>query len=121
MRADQVPEGESGLWRIHRRESKVVAPHRTFLEHPRLTDRMMVAPGGYTFLTRLTTQTLHSGGEAVMEDTPQELSKHLDFVLRAHGRVLVTGLGLGCIARGLLLNERVTELHIVEREKAILK
>jgi hypothetical protein len=36
-----------------------------------------------------------------MNDFPQELKKHLDFVLRARGRVLVTGLGLGCVVRGL--------------------
>lgn len=59
-------------------------------------------------------------GEMVMHDYPQELAKHLDFMLRAHGRVLITGLGLGCVARGCLANPAVKEITVIERDNAVI-
>lgn len=56
-----------------------------------------------------------------MEDTPFELKKHLSFMLQAHGRVLVTGLGLGCVVRGLLANPNVDHVTCIERSSDVLK
>lgn len=57
---------------------------------------------------------MHKGGETVMADNPIELRKHLAFALAARGRVLVTGLGLGCVLRMLQCNPRVTHITVVE-------
>jgi hypothetical protein len=69
----------------------------------------------FTALTRWTETTLHSAwGEVVMEDTPRELRRHLPIWMSARGRVLVTGLGLGCVVRGLLACREVEHVDVVE-------
>lgn len=68
-----------------------------------------------TALMRRTEATVHMPhGESVMSDEPRELRRHLPIVLHAHGRVLVTGLGLGCVVRGLVANERVEHVDVLE-------
>jgi spermidine synthase len=54
--------------------------------------------------------------EVVMEDSPQELNTHLEFMLKAHGNVLITGLGLGCVLRGTMQNPRVQHVTVIERD-----
>lgn len=81
----------------------------------------------YTLLRRLSWSSLHqvrddgTGGEIVMEDSPHELRKHLPIWLAARGRVLVTGLGLGCVVRGLLASPRVSHVDAVEIDPAIIR
>ena len=117
MKAGTVPAGESGLWTIE----KVTLQQAN--ESVRGTTPVVVPAGTYTYLKRLTTATMFANppGEIVMEDTPFELRTHLQFALQAHGRVLITGLGLGCIARGVLANPAVTDVTVVERSPDVLK
>jgi spermidine synthase len=56
-----------------------------------------------------------------MEDTPFELRKHLQFMLQARGRVLITGLGLGCVIRGCLANPAVEHVTCIENSPDVLK
>jgi len=56
-----------------------------------------------------------------MNDFPKELKKHLEFIRRARGRVLVTGLGLGCVIRGLIANDKVDHIDVVERSRDVIK
>ena len=56
-----------------------------------------------------------------MSDDPRELRRHLPIVRRASGRVLVTGLGLGCVVRGLLANARVKHVDVVEQSADVLR
>lgn len=56
-----------------------------------------------------------------MEDTPFELRTHLGFVMRAYGRVLITGLGLGCVIRGLQQNPKVQEIICIENSPDVLR
>lgn len=56
-----------------------------------------------------------------MEDTHFELQTHLDFVMRACGSVLVSGLGLGCVVRGLLTNPNVHHVTCIENSRDVLK
>lgn len=60
-------------------------------------------------------------GDLVMEDSRNELIKHLPIWLAARGRVLVTGLGLGCVVRGLLANREVDHIDVVELDRHILR
>lgn len=77
--------------------------------------RDLVGFDDYTLLSRATLSTLHLPyGEIVMEDSKRELRKHLPIWMTARGRVLVTGLGLGCVVRGLLMNPMVTSIDVVE-------
>lgn len=57
----------------------------------------------------------------MMSDTPAELLDHLGFVEQAHGRVLVGGLGLGCVVRGLLAKSNVDEVVVLELSKDVIE
>lgn len=75
----------------------------------------------YTLLRRMTEATMHCVGEIVMEDSRSELQKHLPIWMAARGRVLVTGLGLGCVVRGLLAKQDVDQIDVVEIDDGILR
>lgn len=116
MKAECIPAGWSGLWFVQKGE----------IAEPTTSNRygkgVVVPPGVYTHLIRVTESHLHlwPPGEVVMEDTPFELRTHLGFVRRAFGRVLVTGLGLGCVVRGLLVNPRVKHVTVIENSPDVL-
>ena len=116
MKATKIPEGVHGLWTIKKYENNPVLnknyKNRTKKDLPK---------GIYTYLYRATIENLHlEHGECVMEDTPKELNTHLNFVLRAKGNILITGLGLGCVVRGLLFKKDVTKITVIERDKSVL-
>lgn len=128
MRADAVvaPQ-ERHLWQIKRvahtpeafgRSHHLYVWHRIEYGYDRYPD----LPAHTTCLYRWTDATLHQDhGECVMSDDPRELRKHLPILLNASGRVLVTGLGLGCVVRGLLAcRSRVTHIDVVEIDRDIL-
>jgi hypothetical protein len=126
MRADAIPDGSSGLWTVNKVD--VDERWRQMMIRLAAVRRIEAAPpvGRYTFLWRLTEKSFNSAskkfpGECVMNDFPSELRKHLQFVLRARGRVLVTGLGLGCVVRGLLAAGMVDHIDVVERSADVLK
>lgn len=126
MRADGItaPQ-ERGLWYIQRQDLTAA-----FKSHPKLDTYLRdigkfheypELPHVMTSLCRWTDATLHLGqGEAVMSDDPKELRKHLPVVLAASGRVLVTGLGLGCVLRGLLARPQVEHVDVVEISEDVL-
>lgn len=117
MRADMIPAGSSRLWTVAKATLK-----RDMTTTPPGARRAVIVPAGtYTQLWRATLANLQHGGDLVMNDLPYELKKHLGFVLRAHGRVLVTGLGLGCVVRALLINPRVRRLVVIERSPDVIK
>lgn len=116
MKADSIPAGESGLWYIK----------KTTLEFPYSSvyhDRLVLVPADtYTHLYCLTDSTLYNNppGDVVMEDTKFELETHLEFVLGACGNVLISGLGLGCVIRGLLANPNVYHVTCLENSRDVL-
>lgn len=122
MRASRIPAPqEGGLWYIQRASLSQWPLLVTFVgglyaygDYPEL-------PPVTTSLCRWTEATLHEGqGECVMSDDPRELRKHLPIVLAAHGRVLVTGLGLGCVVRGLLARPQVQHVDVIEIDDDVL-
>lgn len=117
-KADNIPEGSSGLWYI--RKFKLSQNLLTKRSDGSLVE---VPAGHYTNLYKMTMATLHHSppGELVMHDVPAELKTHLNFMLKARGRVLINGLGLGCVARGCLANPNVREVTVVERDRDVLK
>lgn len=122
-RADAIPEGKSGLWVTLKFASKklIVAPRGLAWNGEK---KWAVIPAGnYTQLWRLTLKDLNANppGELVMQDTPDELKTHLNFMLRSHGDVLITGLGLGCVARGCLANPRVRSVTVLEQDRGVLE
>jgi hypothetical protein len=112
-RADAIPKGTSGVWTV-----KKFSLSDTFTSGNRV-----IPPGHYTqlFCYVLAHAMQSPLGDCVMHDTPEELNKHLDFMLRAHGRVLITGLGLGCVVRGCLANPAVKCVTIIEKSQDVMK
>ncbi len=118
MRADSIPEDSSGLWTVKKRAITAEMAYKTAIKHGRACH-----PGSYTFLYRLTNDTLMNAfpGDVVMNDMPCELKTHLDFCIKAKGKILVGGLGLGCVVRGLLVNDNVTSIDVIERDRNVIK
>ena len=76
----------------------------------------------FTALYQHTEGTIHhKHGEVVMEDSIYELRQHLPIWLKARGRVLVTGLGLGCVVRGLIANPCVERIDVIEIDRGIIR
>lgn len=126
MRADMIPPQSRGLWTVARYE---ITPFREkVLAKMQSIGKVPAAPkaGVYTFLWCLNEDSLlratkEMPGEAVMNDFDSELRKHLEFICKARGRVLVTGLGLGCVVRGLLAAGRVEHVDVVERSPEVIE
>ncbi len=102
--------GNFGLWTIDKR----------YCTNER--EEAQVGWPNYTLLGRMTEATIHLPlGEIVMEDSRRELRRHLPIMLNARGRVLVTGLGLGCVVRGLLANPAVEHVTVLEIDSDIIR
>lgn len=59
------------------------------------------------------------GGEIVMSDTPMEQYTNSEFVHKAHGKVLIAGLGLGMIVLAIQDKPEVEEIVVVEKYEEI--
>ena len=59
--------------------------------------------------------------DIVMEDSPRELRRHLPIWMHGKGHILKTGLGLGCVVRGLLTKADVEHISVVEIDKDIIR
>ena len=101
-----VPEGQSGDWRIERftvtKEAEKFGRLRAIA-----TGRGRFAPAGtYTRLMR--------NGTLVMSDTPDEIRDHYEAIHQAKGHVLVNGLGLGVALQAMLEKPEVERVTVVE-------
>lgn len=115
--AARVPETlqpqKFGMWTIERLAAN---------ELPAGVANSWIGYPTYTLLRHYSLRTLHlhDQDEVVMEDSERELRKHLPIWLEAKGRVLVTGLGLGCVVRGLLASPAVEHITVVEIDPKIV-
>lgn len=124
MEAARVPRSvkpqDFGLWRIERIPAGATA--KLIDETTLAMSLRTVGWPDYTMLSHFTMKTLHLvRGDIVMEDSRIELRKHLPIWMKARGRVLVTGLGLGCVVRGLLANRDVDRIEVVEIDRDICR
>lgn len=110
-----LPDGQSGDWSVAKfevddndvslmnlRSIRDGFPHR------------IIPPGTYTHLTC-------KGRGVVMSDTPAEAYENLDFVQRAHGRILINGLGLGLVLKAILNKPDVEHVTVVEISEDVIK
>lgn len=116
--ANHIPAAGAGLWTIKKfRLAKAFQRRSPGAES-------IIPAGEYTQLFRYTESHAmreHELGELVMQDTPDELQTHLEFMMRAWGKVLVTGMGLGCVVRGTLANPAVTSVTLIERDSHVMQ
>lgn len=117
-KATEVKAAENEHWRI----DKADAPGDGMAfgaGHVIRTGRGSLEPGAtYTRLIRK--NTAGRGGTLVMSDTPDEIRDCAPIFYEARGRVLVNGLGLGCVLRGLLANEDVEHIDVVEVSRPLI-
>lgn len=111
IKAARVPEAiqpqEFFPWQIIRRKS----PDPKLLGFPT-----------QTLLCRWSWASIHAHhGEIVMDDSLPELRRHLPIWMKASGRVLKTGLGMGCVVRGLLLKDEISHIDVVEIDHKIIE
>lgn len=91
-------------------------------KHYRLMQKVCAGFPCRTILYKMTLEKMnHEHGDVVMEDSSHELSRHLPIWMKGRGRILVTGLGLGCVVRGLLANPDVEHIDCVELDRDILR
>jgi hypothetical protein len=108
-----VPTGQFGKWRISRfvvteKDSKVSAMRSAFNR-----GRGYVPEGVYT-------QLFCSGRGVIMSDTPDERRDHEEAVRRAHGHVLINGLGLGMVLGAVLKKATVSRVTVVEIDPDVI-
>tara|TARA_R110001592_G_scaffold209888_1_gene461117 strand:- start:20012 stop:20653 length:642 start_codon:yes stop_codon:yes gene_type:complete len=107
-----IPNMEFGNWRLDRFNSALSSNNGQYNDFACL--RKYVKPKDVSY------ENMHRVDEdgmiwdVVMEDSLGELRKHLPIWMIAKGHVLKTGLGLGCVVRGLLIKPDVTRITVVE-------
>jgi hypothetical protein len=113
---ESVPMGDFGPWILDR---VTILP---YLEEPFSVGQSINRNWKtYVILGRFTEAKMHlKHGDIVMIDHAMELMKHLPILMNATGRVLVTGLGLGCVVRGLLSKSDVEHIDVIELDRQIL-
>lgn len=107
-----VPEGESGPWRVELFE---VTEQAAAIENIRAAfGRRHIKPGIYTRLMR--------GGTVVMSNTPAEIRDHLQFISIAKrgGDILINGLGLGVALSEILTSDAVKSVTVVEKSSDVI-
>jgi precorrin-6B methylase 2 len=72
-----------------------------------------LTPGIYTQLCEKT--------RIWMSDTPAEQLDHSEFVLKAHGHILITGLGIGMVAAACLRKPEVKSIIVIERQPEVIQ
>lgn len=110
-----VPEGDSGLWRIERfTVTEEGAQRFNFSLAIRGGGHRSIVPGVYTKLQ-------HSKAiEPMMSDTPAEMWDHREPVQRATGRVLIMGLGIGLVVENCLRKPDVAQVTVIERDPDVI-
>jgi len=106
--ADVVPEGTIGLAKITHFEVTEDAAKFTSLRAIVTGSRdAYVRPGRYAQLV--------VGNTLMMSDTSMERNSNYEVVRKAHGRVLIAGLGLGMILHPIAAKPEVTEVVVIEK------
>lgn len=109
-----VPEGAKGDWYVERfsvTDEDVRLHNMRCMFSPGMGRRVM-KPGTYTRLLR------HR--RIIMSDTPAEVQDHRYAIYKATGSVLINGLGLGVVLKGVLDKEDVTDVTVIEKSPDVI-
>jgi len=110
-----IPEAQSGDWRV---EKFTVSEEDAKLERIRavfsFSNRGRGVPAGdYTRLCY--------NGAVVMSDTPDEIMDYRYFMNIATGNVLINGLGLGVVLKGVLFKDSVEKVIVNEISEDVIR
>lgn len=113
MEKVNLPEGQSGDWKIEIFEvSEQEAQFDNIRNLINARSRYM-SPGRYTRLTYC--------GRVIMSDTHDEMYDHQFFVHRAKGNILINGLGIGMVLKNVLLKPEVDLVIVNELSEDVIK
>lgn len=105
---DVIAEGRVGEAEVQHFEVDAAASRFTALRG----GREFVPPGRYV--------RLKVGGQLYMSDTSYEQRSNYEVVRRAHGRVLIAGLGIGMILLPILRKKEVSAVVVVEKSNDVV-
>jgi hypothetical protein len=113
-----LPRARSGPWQVHDLwlpvdESGHLTGSIPRCDHAFIDEDL---PGHHTVLSVMRQRTEHT----MMSTALTEVGDALPFIARAKGRVLVTGLGLGIVVRGLVDQPDVEHITVIERSPDVL-
>lgn len=112
-----VPEGESGDWKIKR--FTVKENTSSFIEQ--ITSIMSagcyVPFGDYMGLYRRDKDGVY---RIIMSDTPDEIHDHIQPIMNSKGSMLIVGLGLGVVLNAVAQNPEVNSITIIEKSADVL-
>lgn len=121
-RANVIPEGEFGHWKVER----FIVEEDSLGRLRYALDGRDVPAGTYTRLMRRRSENGHGDvmpwDTLVMSDTPAEFDDHRDFwgaVRFRRGHVLLHGLGLGCAVR-MALHAGAERVTVVELDRDLI-
>ena len=106
-----IPDGESGNYKVASATDKT--GEDSWLNYVNYKN---IPEGDYTVLYR-------KFGESwlnIMQDTAQEYDEHTWLIPKMSGDILIAGLGLGVVNVGLLANDAVTSVTIIEKEQDVI-
>lgn len=63
---------------------------------------------------------MHVGRELMMSDTVMERNSNRDFIDKAHGKVLIGGLGIGMVLRNILDKKEVESVVVIELSQDLI-
>jgi hypothetical protein len=110
----RVPDGKSGVWEI---STFKLSKSFCDLENLRYAfsghGYLMVHPGTFKRLTR--------NRRVIMSNTRMEVRTHAGFFVRARGRVLINGLGLGMALHAVLKKKEVEHVTVIEQSADVIK
>ncbi len=108
-----VPDGISGVWKVESftvsKKDAEFASIRSIFQ----SGRGSLPPGDYKKLTR--------NGHMIMSNTPDEIRDFSSFAYRAHGHILINGLGIGVLVSALLKKDEVKSIMIIEKSEDVIK
>lgn len=103
-----VPDGRSGEWEV----STFAIDDEAARFRNRINPRCPVHAGFY--------KQLIQGGHQWMTTLPEEIEQQREFIERAHGSVLITGLGLGAVLQLVLEKPEVTDVTVLEQSVDVI-
>ncbi|HEY4062320.1 MAG TPA: hypothetical protein VGM30_10490 [Puia sp.] len=118
-----VPDGRIGDWEIKTFVVTIEGAAQHNLNQMGGLERYIV-PGEYKYLLCHKKEYLRKGypsGYPVMSNTPAEIIDHMPFIEKAHGRVLIFGLGLGMIVQALIDKREVEHITVVEIASEVIQ
>ena len=107
IKENKIENFEIKRFKISKKEAKI------FNTRIMYRDKRYIKEGTYT--------SLYQNNYLIMSNTPAELSDHMAFINKAHGHILISGLGIGMVISKLLKKDNIESITIIELNKEVIE